>query len=117
MATIFINELAIKMHIGVPEWERRVRQTVLVDCEMRTDIQSAASAQDIAQTINYQTVVDELEALAMSKPYVLVESLIEDMADLIEKNFKPSWLSLKVTKPFAIANAAGVGVKIERGTR
>lgn len=117
MDTIFIQDLAVKMHLGVPEWERRAKQTVLINCEVKADIKKAAASKNIDDALNYFELAKALEAKASSESYVLVETLIEDLAELIETHYKPSWFSLSISKPHAIANVKGVGIRIERGEK
>ena len=43
MDKIFLNELKIETIIGIWEWERKIRQTVIIDLEMSADIAKAAA--------------------------------------------------------------------------
>lgn len=117
MDTIFIQDLAVVMNLGVPEWERRAKQTVLINCEIKADIKKAAASRKIEDALNYYELTKALEEKAQSESYVLVETLIEDLAELIESNYKPAWFSLSISKPNAIANVKGVGIRIERGEK
>ena len=47
---------------------------------------------------------------------MLVETLAECCADLILTEFGAKGVRLKLAKPDALANAAAVGVQIERGS-
>lgn len=117
MDIVFVEGLAIETVIGIYDWEREVRQRVLLDLEMATDIRLAAASEDIENTLNYKSVCDRLVAFVEESEFLLVETLAEEVAALVMHEFPVPWLRLKVTKPTAIASARGVGVQIERGQR
>jgi dihydroneopterin aldolase len=48
--------------------------------------------------------------------FLLVERVAEEVAELIMSRFNVPWIKIRLTKPGAVPQAAGVGVVIERGT-
>ena len=117
MDTIFVEGLAVEAILGIFPEERVTPQPVVFDIEFLVDISAAASSEDIEQTVSYATVAEEISALAVNGRYQLVETLAEACADLLLQRFAVPWTRIKITKPNAVANAAGVGVMIERGQR
>lgn len=113
---VFIDELAVDAVIGIYDWERRIRQPILVSIEMATDIRPAAASEDISLALNYKAVADRVRDYIVSSEFKLLETLAEKTAALIMDEFGVPWLRFCCSKPQAIAGAAGVGVKIERGT-
>ncbi len=53
---VFIRELRADTVIGVYDWERELRQTVVLDLEMAMDNKRAADSDDIADALNYAAV-------------------------------------------------------------
>lgn len=117
MDIIYINELRIEAVIGVYEWERRIKQTVVLDIELATDIRKAASSDSIDDTLNYKAVAKRVIAFVEQSQYQLVESMAEHVAQLIITEFQVAWLRLRVSKPGAVRGAKDVGVIIERGIK
>lgn len=115
MDIIFIRELRIETIIGIYDWERGVKQIVLLDVEMAADIQRAAASQSITDTLDYHAIALRLDEFVREKQFLLLETLAQSCADLLQREFHIAWLRLRVTKPGAIAAAQGVGVLIERG--
>ena len=115
--TIFVEGLAVEAILGIFPEERVTPQPVVFDIEFLVDISAAASSEDIEQTVSYATVAEEISALAVNGRYQLVETLAEACADLLLQRFAVPWTRIKITKPNAVTNAAGVGVMIERGQR
>ena len=52
MDKIFIHALKTEAIIGIFDWERQVKQTVIVDIEISADIRKAALSDSIDDTLN-----------------------------------------------------------------
>ena len=61
MDKIFLSEIKIETTVGIWDWEKRIKQTVIIDIEMSADIKKAASTDDINDTLNYKAVAKECE--------------------------------------------------------
>lgn len=116
MDKVFITDLRVDTIIGIFEWEREVRQTVSLDIEMAHDISQAAATDDIQFALNYKAVAKRLIQFIETSEFLLVETLAENCAELIQREFGVRWVALKVRKPGALRNARDVGVEIRRGT-
>ena len=117
MDIIFIRGLRIDTIIGIYDWERRVRQTIVLDVEMSTDIRNAATSQNVKDTLDYHAISLRLAAFIQEQQFLLLETLAERCAELLRREFSVAWLKLCVTKPTAVPSAQGVGIQIERGSR
>ncbi|MDO6782531.1 dihydroneopterin aldolase [Neptunomonas phycophila] len=115
MDIVFVEGLQIETVIGIYDWEREIRQRVVLDLELGTDIKLAAQTEEIDNTLNYKAVCDRLIEFVQESEFLLVETMAEEIASLLMREFSVSWLALKLAKPDAIPAAAAVGVKIERG--
>lgn len=117
MDIIYINDLRIEAVIGVYVWERQLKQVVIFDLELGTDIRKAALTDSVADTLNYKDVAKRVMAFVTGSRYQLVESLAEAVAELIIKEFDIPWLRLRLNKQGAVRGVRDVGVIIERGRR
>ena len=115
MDKIFLHELKIETIIGIWEWERKIRQTIVIDLEMSADIAKAAATDDVADTLNYKLVAKRLQAFVGESSFQLVETLAERVAGIVREEFGVSWVKVTVHKPGAIRGSRDVGVIIERG--
>lgn len=115
MDIVFINELRVDTVIGVRDWERRVRQTLVLDLELAADTAAAAESDDVSDALDYDTVTRQLTAHVRDMEHALVETLAEDVAMMLRDEFGIPWLRLRVTKPGAVPGARSVGVVVERG--
>ncbi len=117
MDIVYLRGLRIDTIIGIYDWERRTRQTVVLDLEMATDISRAAASERIEDTLNYKAVAKRLIAFVGESEFQLVETLAERCAALILEEFDVPWLRLTLNKQGAVRGATDVGVIIERGRR
>jgi len=117
MDKIFLDELKIETIIGIWDWERKIRQTIVIDLEMSADIAKAAATDEVVDTLNYKAVAKRLQAFVGDSSFQLVETLAENIARIIRDEFDVAWVRVKVHKPGAIRGSKDVGVEIERGER
>ncbi len=117
MDIVFIEDLRIDAIIGIYDWERRIRQTLSFDIEMATDIRPAAASDDIGQALDYKAVAKRVIAHVEASECRLVETLAEQVAELIRREFGVPWLRLTLHKPGAVRGSRSVGIRIERGER
>jgi dihydroneopterin aldolase len=114
MDKIFIHALKTEAIIGIFDWERQVKQTVLIDIELSADIRKAALTDAIADTLNYKRVAKRVLTFVEASQFHLVETLAEHIAMLILEDFGVAWVSVVLSKPGAIRSSRDVGVALER---
>lgn len=114
MDKIFIHALKAEAIIGIYDWERQVRQTVLIDLELAADIRKAALTDSIDDTLNYKRVAKRILAFVESSQFHLVETLAEHVAMLVLDEFGISWVRITLSKPGAVRSSRDVGVSVER---
>ena len=114
MDKVFIEGLEIEAVIGVYDWERRIRQPLVFDLELGFDNRGPAMSDAIADALDYKVVGDRLVELVSASSFQLVESLAEQCALTVLREFGVEWLRLKLRKPGALPGARSVGVEIER---
>ena len=111
---IFLRGLEVECIIGFIEWERRIRQTVVIDVELPVDCARAAQSDDVADTLDYKKVAKRVIAFVESSEFKLVETLAQRLAMLVLGEFGLEWVRLSINKPGAIRGSRDVGVAIER---
>jgi dihydroneopterin aldolase len=114
MDWVYLHGLTVDTVIGIYAWERETNQTVVLDLELAVDIRAAAASEDIQCTVSYQAVAERLTCFIESSEFLLIETMAEQVAQLVLDEFPIDRIRLKLGKPAAIANARDVGVMIER---
>src|SRR5215207_2066026 len=105
MDIVYIRGLEVKTVIGVYDWERKIRQPVTVDLDMARDNSQAAATDDIAHVLDYKVVCDRVTAFIEASELQLLETMAEQIAALVRKEFNVPWVRVRVGKPAAIKSA------------
>jgi 7,8-dihydroneopterin aldolase/epimerase/oxygenase len=111
---IFLHGLTAECIIGFIDWERRVRQTVVLDIELPVDCRRASLTDEVADTLDYKKVAKRVLAFIETSEFKLVETLAHRVALLILQEFAVEWVRVSLNKPGAIRGSRDVGVVIER---
>lgn len=111
---LFIRGLRLDTEIGVYEWEKNVKQPISLDIEVNTNATKPAESDELEDALDYQTITDRVTEYINSKHFHLVETVAEQVADLLRKEFKVNWAKVQVSKLSAIKTVDSVGVVIER---
>lgn len=115
MDKVFIKGLTIQTTIGFFQWEKEIKQTLVIDVEMAWNTAKAAVNDELDKTLDYAEISTAIESFANKNPVDLLETLAERMAAFLISQFDIPWLRLAIGKPGAVHNAITVGVEIERG--
>lgn len=111
---IFLHGLTVECVIGFIDWERRVKQTVVLDIELPVDCRRASLTDEVADTLDYKKVAKRVQAFVAASEFKLVETLAHRVALLILEEFGVEWVRVALNKPGAIRDSRDVGVVIER---
>ena len=114
MDKVFIEALEIECVIGIYDWERKIKQPIVLDIEMGFDNRKPAATDDIADTLDYKAVSKRLIQFVSESDFGLVETLAERCCAIILDEFAVAQVKLKLSKVGAVRGARAVGVMIER---
>ena len=114
MDKVFIEALEVECVIGIYDWERKIRQPVVLDLEMAFDNRKPASSDAIEDTLDYKAVSKRLIQFVSESSFGLVETLAERCCAIVLEEFGVAHVRLKLAKPGAVRGAKAVGVIIER---
>lgn len=114
MDIVYIRDLKIPCTIGVWEWERRIKQTVIIDLEMAADVRPAAKSDRLDDALDYKAVAKRVTEYVGNSEFKLVEALAENVAHIVLGEFNIPWVRVRINKQGALRGASDVGVVIER---
>ncbi|HAO89687.1 MAG: dihydroneopterin aldolase [Pseudomonadales bacterium] len=117
MDIVYIRELEIRTIIGIYDWEREQQQIVSLDLEMGSDIAKAAATDTIENALDYKAVAKRLINFIENSEFYLVETMAEQVTEIVLKEFNVPWVKLRLGKPGAVTGSKDVGVIIERGSK
>ena len=114
MDTIFLEQVKAQTKLGVPEWERIVAQTIILDIEISTDLSKSCQSDSIEDTIDYGAVVARIRETLSKNSFKLVEALAEHVCQMILSEFGGVSVKVRVAKPGILPGLKALGVVIER---
>ena len=116
MDLIYLRDLRIETVSGIFDWEREIKQTVVIDLEMGADIRRAAETDAIEDTLDYKSVAKRIISFVGESSFQLVETLSDRIARIIVTEFDVPYVKVVVNKQGAVRGSRDVGVIIERRT-
>lgn len=117
MDIIFLGGLQVETIIGIFDWERETKQSLIIDLEIAYDISKAGVSDNIEDTLDYKALSKRLITFIEQSQFLLVEKLAEQICAIILTEFNTPWVKLTLNKKGAIRGASDVGIIIERGKR
>ena len=103
--------------IGVWEWEKAVKQTLVVDLDLAIDNRRSAGNDDLNDALDYQALTERVNQFADTNKFQLIETFAEKLCELVLDEFDTPWLRARVDKGQAVKGVKNVGVIIERGDK
>jgi dihydroneopterin aldolase len=92
-------------HHGVFDFERREGQVFVVDLVLGLDTRAAAASDDLAETVNYGTLVADVKAAVEREPVDLIETVAQRIADVCLLDSRVEWARVTLHKPDAPIDA------------
>ena len=111
---IHIRRLRMRTLIGVAEWEKRARQDIILDLAIEHDQRKAAASDDLADTVSYKAIRDDLVAFIEGSHHDLLETLAERVAEHVLARPGVTGVRVVIDKPGALRFADSVAVEIRR---
>jgi FolB domain-containing protein len=111
MDKIIIKDALFLGSIGITKKERSKKQEILIDLEICLDLTKAGETDDLSNTLDYVTIVNQIQLMIDDHSYNLIEALA---AKIIKGLMLFDIISaiVKVKKPSAIPNVGYTSVSL-----
>ena len=114
MDKVSIEGIQLACIIGTGNWERQLKQKLLLDLVLELDLSVAGQSDRLEDTIDYVAVVDAVTGLARDSQYLLIEALAEAIAQRLLEELPVDAVGVVLNKGPAVKGAKNVGVTIRR---
>ncbi len=114
MDKIHITDLVVSGIIGINPEERVNKQDIRVNATLWVDTRGAAASDDIADAVNYRTVAKAIIFHIEEGQPMLVERLVQEIADICLYDQRVQQVEVTVEKPGALRHAESVGITVRR---
>lgn len=113
---ILVQGLEFETIVGILPAERENPQPVRIDLVLEVEsFRLAVESEHIDQTVDYARVSQRIIEIVREGRFQLVETMAERCCEALLAEFPVHRVSMRVIKPHALVEAAGVGVEITRG--
>jgi D-erythro-7,8-dihydroneopterin triphosphate epimerase len=111
-ATIRITDLLLRAVVGGNDWEKDIRQDVLINIEVEYDARNAVDSDEMADAFDYKKlkrgIIDKVER----SRFRLLESLTNMILSLVMEDPRALAAVVRVDKPGALRYAKTVSVEM-----
>ena len=111
---ILIKELILDLKLGYYDFEKEKTQKVKFSLEIDYEDKKPTSDKDIKSIVNYGQVVKLITKLAKNKHYNFLETLAEDIFDVLFKDKRIGKIMLQIEKLEILKDCTSVGIQITK---
>ena len=111
---ILIKELTLDLKLGYYEFEKEKPQKVKFSLEIYYEDKKPTSDKDIKSIVNYGQVVKLIKKLTKNKHYNFLETLAEDVFDILFKDKRIGKIMLRIEKLEILKECTSVGIQITK---
>ena len=109
---ILIKELILNLKLGYYEFEKEEAQKVKFNLEVFYEDKNPTNDGDIKSIVNYGKIVKLIKKLTNNKHYNFLESLAEDVFDVLFKDKRIGKIMLQIEKLEILKDCTSVGIQI-----
>ena len=107
---IKIENLRLRTIVGIFEWEKKVKQDIVINIEIEFDGSKAVEKDDITFTVDYKSITKRTITEIEGRTYNLIERIAGDVVKIILEDERVMKATVKVDKPGALRFADTVSV-------
>ena len=111
---ILINELILDLKLGYYDFEKEKSQKVKFNLEVDYEDKKPTSDDDIKSIVNYGKLVKLIKKLTKNKHYNFLETLAEDVFDVLFKDKRIGKITLQIEKLEILKDCTSVGIQVTK---
>lgn len=114
MATVRITNLKLRTIIGANDWERGMKQDVVINIRFDYDATKAIHSDKLKDTVDYKTITKQIIKAVESSDFMLLEKLADMILDTVMADKRVQNASVRVDKPLALRFADSVSIELHK---
>ncbi len=112
MAIVRITNLTLKIIIGTNDWERTIKQKVVINAEFEYNSSKAAMTDDFRYAVDYKVITKKIIKKIQNSRFFLLERLTDCVLRLIMENKAVQRATVRIDKPRALRFAESVSIEL-----
>lgn len=109
-AGIEVIGLVTNTTIGIHPWEQKILQKLVLDITIPLDISRCNN--HLSNTLDYDALCQSVTEFVESNTFTLIETVANQVLELIKNRFSLPSVTVRVCKPHAIKNASNICVSV-----
>jgi dihydroneopterin aldolase len=111
---ILIKELILDLKLGYYDFEKENSQKVKFNLEVDYEDKKPTNDEDIKSIVNYGRIVKLIKKLTKNKHYNFLETLAEDVFDVLFKDKRIGKIMLQIEKLEILKDCTSVGIQVTK---
>ena len=111
---VLIKELILDLKLGYYEFEKDKNQKVKFTLEIDYRDKKPTNDKDLKSIVNYDKIVKLIKKLVKNKHYNFLETLAEDVFDVLFKDKRIDKITLQIEKLEIVKDCSSVGIQISK---
>ncbi len=111
---ILIKELILDLKLGYYDFEKENSQKVKFNLKVDYEDKKPTSDEDIKSIVNYGRIVKLIKKLTKNKHYNFLETLAEDVFDVLFKDKRIGKIMLQIEKLEILKDCTSVGIQVTK---
>lgn len=110
--SVFLSEVEVMCSIGLHDFEKKAKQRVLIDIEVRLDPDNEPQADNVMDTLDYDLVRNTVIEVAESRHYDLQETIARHIYDALSEMKDVIGVMVQTQKPDVYPNCKTVAYRL-----
>ena len=111
---VLIKDLLLDLKLGYYDFEKEKPQKVKFSLEIDYVDKKPSDDKDLKSIVNYSKIVRLIKKLVKNKHYNFLETLAEDVFDVLFKDKRIDKISLQIEKLEIMKDCSSVGIQISK---
>ena len=111
---VLIKELILNLKLGYYDFEKEKPQKVKFSLEVNYEDKKPTNDRDLKSIVNYSKLVKLIKKLVKNKHYNFLETLAEDVFDILFKDKRIGKIMLQIEKLEILKECSSVGIQITK---
>ena len=111
---VLIKDLILDLKLGYYDFEKEKSQKVKFSLDIDYEDKKPSDDKDLKSVVNYAKIVKLIKKLVKNKHYNFLETLAEDVFDVLFKDKRIGKISLRIEKLEIMKDCSSVGIQISK---
>jgi len=111
---VLIKELILDLKLGYYDFEKKKTQKVKFSLDIDYEDKKPSNDKDLKSVVNYAKIVKLIKKLVKNKHYNFLETLAEDVFNVLFKDKRIDKISLRIEKLEIMKDCSSVGIQISK---